>query len=428
MRVARPLNISQAESEKPMPLASKHTVLVMVGVLSCVLVAALVTHRVRATGPSERTTEDAPTAAVAVIQRNTISDKFSVAGEFLPYQEVELHAKVAGYIRKIHVDIGDKVKTGEVLAVLEVPELSAQVAGAEAGVQHSKQDILRLKSEIVRANADHEALHTAAERLQKVFNTQPGLIAQQELDDSLAKDRASEAQVEAAKSALAAAEQGLVGSQANRAQVGAMEEYSRIVAPFNGIVTWRYADTGSLIQAGTANNNSMPVVKVAQINILRLRVPVPESVAAHVHVGTKADIRIQATGEHLSGQVSRLTNAFDRSTRDMQVEVDIPNEKQKLSPGMYADVSLQLENRNNVIVVPVQAITHDNGKSTVMLVDRQNRIEIREIKLGLETPNESEVLAGLQSGDKIVLGNFAAYRAGQRVTPKVSHMHTEGGE
>lgn len=411
-----------------MPSGSKHTVLVIAGVVLFLLIGGFVTHRVRATGPSAKATEEAPPAAVAVIQRNTISDNFSVAGEFLPYQEVELHAKVAGYIRKINVDIGDKVKTGEVLAVLEVPELNAQVAGAEAGVQHSRQDILRLKSEIVRANADHDALHTAAERLQKVFNTQPGLIAQQELDDSLAKDRASEAQVEAAKSALAAAEQGLAGSQANRAQVGAMEEYSRIMAPFNGVVTWRYADTGSLIQAGTANNTSMPVVKVAQINILRLRLPVPESVAAHVRVGTKADIRIQATGEHLSGKVSRLTNSFDRSTRDMQVEVDIPNEKQRLSPGMYADVSLQLENRDNVLAVPVQAITRDNDKTTVMLVNQQNRVEIREIKLGLESPNEIEVLAGLQSGDKVILGNFAAYRAGQRVSPKVSNMKPEGGE
>ena len=411
-----------------MALGTKHTALVAGGILLCLLIGGFVTHRVRATGPVKTNAGNARPAAVAIIQRNNVSSQFTVAGEFLPYQEVELHAKVAGYIRKINVDIGDTVKTGEVLAILEVPELSAQVAGADAGVQHSKQEILRLKSEIVRANADHEALHTAADRLQKVFNTQPGLIAQQELDDALAKDRSSEAQVEAAKSALAAAEQGLVGSQANRTQIGAMEDYSRIVAPFNGIVTWRYADTGALIQAGTSNNTSEPVVKVAQISVLRLRVPVPESVAAHVKVGTKASIRVQATGEHLDGPVLRLTDSFDRATRDMQVEIDSSNDKHKLSPGMYADVSLFLENRNNVLTIPVEAINRESDRTTVLLVNQQNRVELREIKLGLEDPDQAEVLSGLNAGDKVILGNFAAYRPGQEVTPKVSNFKAEGGE
>lgn len=410
-----------------MALGNRHTALVAAGILLCLVIGGFVTHRVRATGPTKNGTASARPAAVVIIQRNNVSSQFTVAGEFLPYQEVELHAKVAGYIRKINVDIGDAVKTGQVLAVLEVPELNAQVTGADAGVQHSKQEILRLKSEIVRANADHEALHAGADRLQKVFNTQPGLIAQQELDDAMAKDRSSEAQVEAAKSALAAAEQGLIGSQANRAQIGAMEDYSRIIAPFNGIVTWRYADTGALIQAGTSNNTSEPVVKVAEINVLRLRVPVPESVAAHVRVGTKASIRVQATGEHLDGKVSRLTDSFDRSTRDMQVEVDIPNDKHKLSPGMYADVSLFLENRNDVLTIPVEAINRENDRTTVLLVNQQNRIELREIKLGLEDPDKAEVVSGLSAGDKVIIGNFSAYHPGQEVTPKVSNFKPERG-
>ena len=408
---------------------TKRTVLVVAGVFLCMIVGGFVTHRVRAKGPAEKGSMEKPLpASVAVIKRDTVSSNFSVAGEFIPYQEVELHAKVAGYIRKINVDIGDRVKTGEVLAVLEVPELNAQVTGADAGGQHSKQEILRLKSEVVRANADHASLHTAAERLQQVFTSQPGLIAQQELDDVLAKDRSSEAQVEAAKSALAAAEEGLAGSQATRSQVGAKQEYSRIVAPFNGVVTWRYADTGSLIQAGTSNSSSEPVVKVAQVNVLRLRLPVPESVASHVRVGTKADIHVQATGEHLTGKVARLTDSFDRSTRNMQVEVDVPNDKQRLSPGMFADVSLLLENRDQVLTVPVQAVNRDNDKTTVMLVGPQNRVEIREIRVGLEDPNQVEVLAGLNVGDKVILGNFSAYQLGQLVNPKVSNFKDEDGQ
>src|SRR6185312_11111151 len=254
----------------------KLAILVPAALVLAIVIGSIVTHRVRAKGPAESVSGPGIPAAVATVIRGPMSNSFSVAGEFLPDQEVELHAKVAGYIKKINVDIGDRVRAGQVLAVLEVPELNAQVDGANADVQHSREEILRSQSELARAKADHESLHTAAERLQEVFKTQPGLVAQQELDNAVAKDRSSEAQIDASKSALAAAQQRLVSAQASKQQVSAMQEYSRIVAPFDGVVTWRYADTGALIQSGTSNNNSLPVVKVAEVNTLRLRVPVPE--------------------------------------------------------------------------------------------------------------------------------------------------------
>ena len=407
----------------------KHVVLVIAGVLVCLGIGGLITHHVRAKEPAARDTPaNRMPAAVAVAQRRSLSNSFSAAGEFRPYQEVELHAKVAGYIRKISVDIGDRVKAGQVLAVLEVPELNAQVAGADAGVQHSKQEILRSKSEVTRAQADHESLHAAAERLKQVSESRPGLIAQQELDDALAKDRSSEAQVEAAKSSLAAAEQRLAGAQANKSQVSAMQDYSRIVAPFDGVVTWRYADTGSLIQAGTSNSNSLPVVKVAQVNILRLRVPVPESIAGHVQVGTDADIHVQATGEHLTGKIARLTDSFDPATRTMQVEVDVPNRNGRLSPGMYADVSLLVASRRDALAIPVQALNNDKNKTSVLLVNRQDKVEMREVRTGLEEPDYVEVLAGLEPGDRVIVGNFSAYQPGQAVAPKLSSLDSRGTE
>ena len=126
-----------------MRFGTKHTILIALAVFLFVIIGGFVTHRVRAKAPTEKgSTEKLPPASVAIVKRDTVSSNFSVAGEFIPYQEVELHAKVAGYIRKINVDIGDRVKTGEVLAVLEVPELNAQVTGADAGVQHSKQEIM----------------------------------------------------------------------------------------------------------------------------------------------------------------------------------------------------------------------------------------------------------------------------------------------
>ncbi len=361
-------------------------------------------------------------AAVAVVKRAAMSNKISIAGEFIPYQEVEVHAKVAGYLRKINVDIGDRVHAGQVLATLEVPELSAQVQGADAGIRHSQEEIVRSKNEVARAEANHAALHAAAMRLKQASAAKPGLIAQQELDDAEAKDRESEAQVDAAKSSVSAAQQQLEISRASHLQLTSMSDYTRIVAPFDGVVTWRYADTGALVQAGTSNSNSQPVIKLAEIDTLRLRVPVPESIAPSIRIGSNAEIDVQATGEQFPGKVTRMTDALDRSTRTMQVEIDVPNKDYKLSPGMYANVVLEVQNRPDALTVPTQAVNRQNNKLSVLVLDPENRIVARDIHVGLEGPNRVEVTDGLQAGDRVVVGNLNSFQVGERVVPKESKI------
>src|SRR5579884_427348 len=211
----------------------KHLIIVLAGALVCVT-GIFVVGRVRASNTTHAANQaPIPRAAIAVVKRQPLASTLSVAGEFLPYQEVEIHAKVAGYIKNIPVDIGDHVRAGQTLAILEIPELNAQVQGADASVRHSQEEITRSRNEVARDEADHAALHAASERLRQAAAARPGLVAQQEIDDAVAKDRASEAQVEAAKSALAAAEQQLDVSKATRSQVSAMWDYSHITAPFD---------------------------------------------------------------------------------------------------------------------------------------------------------------------------------------------------
>jgi RND family efflux transporter MFP subunit len=370
-------------------------------------------------------------AVVATAARSPMQNTLHVAGGFLPMQEVELHAKVAGYIRRINVDIGDHVHAGQVLATLDVPELSAQVEGADAGVRQTQEQISRAGSEVQRAQADHAALHAAAQRLQQASNARPGLIAQQELDDALAKDRAAEAQVDAAKSGLSATQQQLGVSRADRQRYSALADYSRIVAPFDGIVTWRYADTGSLIQAGTSNAGSMPVVKVAQVSTLRLRLPVPESLAAFVKVGDTATINVQALGQTFPGRVTRNTGSLDPATRTMQVEIDVPNSNGKLSPGMYADVSLNVQRSGDALAVPVQAVDQSGSQPFVLLVNSSNRVEKRIVRVGISGANRVEILSGLNPGDKVITANLATFQEGQVVSPKLSAMgdvKADGGD
>lgn len=411
-----------------MKFGRNHKFLVIAAAVLCLLAAFFSVKHLRA-GASSRTriAGDVMSAAVAVAKRAPIGNTFSVAGEFLPYQEIEVHAKVAGYIRRINVDIGDRVKTGQVLAVLEVPELVAELQGTEAGVRHSQQEIERAQNEVARDQAQFVALHANAARLAQASKARPGLVAQQELDDAEAKDRAAEAEVESAKSALSAARQQLEVSQANNSQISAMSDYTRITAPFEGVVTWRYADTGALVQAGTSNSNSAPVVKLAQVNVLRLRIPVPESLAGSVRVGEPADVTVQATGGHFVGHVTRFTDALDRTTRTMQVEIDVANDTYKLQPGMYANVALQVQNHSDALTVPTNAIQRSHDTTTVLLVDPQNRVQQREVRIGIDDGNNVEILSGLSPGDRLIIGNLVSYQPGQLVRPKESAQMTVNG-
>lgn len=406
-----------------MKVRLKHVLLVLGIAVFFLGVRLLFNHRVHAETTSVvAAAEIAPRAAIEAVRREPMANHLTVAGEFLPYQEVQLHGKVAGYLRKINVDIGDRVRAGQVLAEIEVPELNAQVEGADAGVRHSEDEVLRSQHQVTRAEAAHAALHSGAVRLQQAAATRPGLIAEQELDDAVAKDATSEAQVDSAKASLAAAEQQLDVSKATHTQVSAMQDYSHIVAPFEGVVTWRYADTGALIQAGTSNSNSMPVLKLAQVSTLRLRIPVPEEIVPRVHIGSEVDIHVQATDEHFPGQVTRFTGALDRSTRTMQVEIDVPNQDYRLSPGMFADVSLEFERSPDALTVPVQAVAQSGDHASVLLVNAQNTVELREIRTGIQDANRMQVLAGLQEGDRVITGNQQAYQAGEVVTPRTSSI------
>jgi RND family efflux transporter MFP subunit len=264
----------------------KKFVLIAGGVLTLVVLIGAVELR-QGKSDSDPKAAETPTVAVAVAKRGPLSNTLTLSGAFRPYQQVDVHAKVAGYIRTIYVDVGDQVKAGQVLAILEVPELNAEVAGAKADIQRDQDAIHRAQSEIERAESTYSAYHSAYTRLKQASDSRPGLIAEQELDDSLAKDRESEAQVASSRAALAESRGQLASAHAALDRLAALEAYSRITAPFAGVVTKRYADTGALIQAGTASDTqSMPVAQLAEWCRLRLVVPVPESAVPQLRLGT----------------------------------------------------------------------------------------------------------------------------------------------
>lgn len=358
-----------------------------------------------------------PVAPVINPTRAALSNQLQVAGELLPYQQVQLHAKVSGYIKHIYVDIGDRVHTGEDLADLEIPELVAQVNAAKAGVQRAQEDVLRARSAVIRAQADHTALHAEYARLKQAA-IEPGLIAQQELDDAQAKDSSAEAEVASAKANLSAMQQALDVAKADSSHYTALANYSHILAPFNGVVTWRYSDTGALVQAGTSSSAAQPVVRLDETDILRLRLPVPEALAGYVHVGDSAQIRVEATGQQLTGKVVRTTGALDLSTRTLQVEIDLKNAEDKLLPGMYADVTLNIRRGGTGLTLPVQSVNQLSSPPFAYAVDSQGRIEKRVLRLGVQTSTQVEVLSGVKESDRVVATNLSSYSNGELVRPQ----------
>ncbi|HKE34832.1 MAG TPA: efflux RND transporter periplasmic adaptor subunit [Candidatus Acidoferrum sp.] len=361
-----------------------------------------------------------PLAAVARVERRTISNTLKISGEFKPFQDVDVHAKVAGYIKTIYVDVGAHVKQGQTLAILEVPELAAQLAGADAAVRRAQEEIGRAQGDLERTKSSHAATHLAFKRLSDAAKTREGLVAQQELDDAQAKDLESEAQVSSAKAALSAAQQELDVAKANQKQVAALSDYTRITAPFAGVVTNRYADTGALVAAGTSSSTqAMPVVRLAQISTLRLVLPVPESVAAQIHLNDPVKVHVQALNQDIQGRVSRFANSLDLQTRTMESEIDCENRDGRLMPGMYTESELSLHEKPNALTLPLEAVVRNGDDATVLTVNSQNVLDERHVKLGLEDNARVEVLSGLSEGDRVVIGNRSQFRSGQKVQPKV---------
>ena len=232
----------------------------------------------------------------------------------------------------------------------------------------------------------------------------------------------AEAQVSAAKSSLSAAEQQVQVSTAELQKVKTLLDYTRVTAPFAGVVTKRYADTGSMIQAGTSSSTQvMPLVRLSENSLLRLVLPVPESAVPTVHIGQQVEVRVPTLNRSFPGQVARFADKVATATRTMDTEVDVPNPSLILIPGMFAEVNLTLDHRIAALTVPIPAVDlsgADESSGQVVVVTPENVIEIRKVKLGIQTATDVEVLAGLRDGDLVVTGNRSSLRAGQQVRPK----------
>jgi len=365
--------------------------------------------------------------AVAPAARANFSSDLVLTAEFEPYQEIDVMAKVSGYIREIKVDIGDRVKKDQLLATLEIPEMQDDLTRAAAAIEEANAELAAARDELQRDQSAYEMAHLSFTRILEVSKTERGLVPQQEVDEIHSRDLVAEAEVSAAKSRISACEQRIRVAEAEQARYKTLYQYGVITAPFTGVVTKRYANIGSLIQAGTSSQTqAMPVVRLSENRLLRLQLPVPESAVPMVHLGGPVDVNVSAVHRSFPGVVTRFADKVDESTRTMKTEVDVPNPNLELVPGMYAEVNLITEQHRNVLSVPVEAIDDSGNTTHVFAVRASGTVDVVPVSLGLENAHRVEIRPGaLRDGDQVVTSSRAGLKQGDRVLTKVTALATE---
>jgi len=365
----------------------------------------------------------AVTVGVTKVARKSLQRQITLSSELVPFQEIDVYAKESGFVKNLYVDYGSRVQTGQLMATLEIPELEAQLQVDQAAIKNATDEVSRADHELKRYRAQYRALHLEYTRLNGVFESQPGLVAQQEVDDAQGKDLAAASQVDAGESGLEAAQSQLLVGKSRLIHDQALFAYARITAPFSGVVTQRYANLGTLMQAGTSSSTqAMPLVKLSEDDLFRLVIPVLESSVRYIRVNDPVDVHVPSLNRSFPGKVARFSVDVQADTRTMHTEVDVPNRDRLLMPGMYAETTLTLEAKDNVLAVPLEAVNHEGEQTTVYVVSPTGKVEDRVIALGLETSTEAEVVSGLAEGEPVIVSDRSGLKPGQEVRPQVVQM------
>ena len=244
-------------------------------------------------------------------------------------------------------------------------------------------------------------------------------LEQQEVDDAQGKDLAAASQVDAGKSALEAAQSQLAAARAKLARDQTLYDYSKITAPFSGVVTERYANLGTLVQAGTSSSTqAMPIVRLSQDDLFRLVIPVPESYVRYIRIGDPVSVRVPSLSRTFPGKIARFSVDVRADTRTMHTEVDVQNPGRVLMPGLYAEAEVELDQKENAPAVPLQSLNHEGNKITVFVVNHEGTLEDRAVQVGLQTTTDAEIISGLSEGEQVVVSDRSGLKLGQKVHPQ----------
>jgi len=324
-----------------------------------------------------------------MLQRKDLTRTITLPGSLVALNEATLYGKVAGYLEAISVDKGDRVRRGQTLALLEVPEMVKEIDQAKAAYQEALANLNQAKAEDGLQGVTYK-------RYNAVHTKDTDAISVQELDQYRSKYEVAEANVKLAEAKVATA-------AANRDRLIALHGYATITAPFSGVITARFVDPGALIQSATSSTQGQAIVTVQDLDTIRVYVSVPEVNVPLIHMGTPASLSTAAyPGKVFTAAVTRSAEALDPSTRTMKTEIDVPNREHLLRPGMYADVTIATETIRNALVVPDSTLVVDGSRKFVWVV-RGGSAHRMGVETGLDDGEEVEIRSGLKGEEQVVV-------------------------
>jgi RND family efflux transporter MFP subunit len=351
--------------------------------------------------------------SVTVIAAKSVPPRvdLELSGTMSALTEAPILARADGYLVKRFVDIGDRVHKGQLMAVIDSPELDQQVRQARAALQETRSELEQAKSNLGQARANQGLAEVSAQRWGRL--QEKGAVSRQENDTYQANYQAQTANVDASTANVSTATHNISASEANLQRLVDMQGYEQVRSPFEGIVTARNLDVGALITQG-----STLLFRVAQIDVLRTYIEIPQTNAAVVKVGDPVWITFaEYPGHSFSGAITRTANSLDTTTRTMLTEVQLPNEEHKLLPGMYAEVKLSVPTIGSAVVIPGESMIVRADGPIVATVTDQNAIHMQQINVGHDYGNTVEVLGGLTAGQKVVVNPGDSVIEGAKVNP-----------
>jgi RND family efflux transporter MFP subunit len=363
-----------------------------------------------------------PQVNAAVATASPSSSDLKLPSNITPITEAVINARAEGYLKRRYVDIGDRVKAGQLMAEVDAPEIDQQVQQARATLSQVEAALARAQHALAQSKANEHLSDVTAQRWKTLADR--GVVSKQEYDQRQAQFDSDQAAVEAAQADIRAAEDNIRASRANLDRLIQLQAYEKITAPFAGIVTARNVDVGALI----ATTGNTPLFRVAQINVLRVMVDVPEQSAPYIKVGEPAELSLQEFGDRkFIGHVSRTANSLDPTSRTLLTEVQVQNGDQVLLPNMFANVKLIGARNGAAIMIPGEAIVARPEGTLVAKIVNGNHIHFQPVELGRDYGARIEIVSGIAAGDRVVVNPTDDVREGAVVNPMMQKAPAQAG-
>ena len=350
---------------------------------------------------------------VAAARLASPKSTLDLPGDMQALIESPIFPRVEGYMAKRNVDIGDIVKAGQVMAEIETPEIDQQLQQARATVLNSQSALKELQANITLAQASLKLAETTFQRWKTL--QAKGAIARQDFDEKDADFQVKRATVEAAEARLASAREIVAGNEANVRRLEQTKSFAHVKAPFDGIVTARLMDVGTLVNAGNSGANR-EIFRVADLNVMRIFVNVPQTWVSAIHDGQKAELRVQEIpGKVFQAAVAHTTHAVDATSRSMLAVLRTPNPNHQLLPGMYAQVRFATSRPVSTLLIPGDALVNGKEGTRVATAGPDGKVHFKNVRVGTDFGNEIEILDGLSPDDLVIVNPTDAVRDGVEV-------------